>query len=137
MADVIPHFCTGTGCEALHGSGGQNPDVQIAKINAERDVEVARIGRTETRTWAEADVAAAEVQAAAMVEATAIQAEAAVDEAVVENEVLEEVVNPEPEPVVVVQQEAGPEEDEEAGTPPETTHVPAEGKSKGWWSNYR
>ena len=137
MADVIPHFCTGTGCEALHGSGGQNPDVQIAKINADRDIEVARIGRTETKTWAEADVAAAEVQAAAVVEATAIQAEAAVDEAVVENEVLEEVVNPEPEPVVVVQQDAGAGEDEEAVTPPEIAHVSEESNSSGFWDKYR
>ena len=137
MPDVIPHFCTGTGCEGLHSGHGQNAEVQIARIQADRDVRVAEIQRGETKLAAEAEVEATEVVAEAQVAEAVVEAEAAVEEAVVENAVLEEIVNPEPEPVVVVQQDAGLEEDKEAGTPPETTHVPAEKTSSGWWDKYR
>ena len=135
MADVS-HYCSA--CGEIHGgSSRESEEVKIAKINADRDVEVARLAHSAQRVEAAAEVAATEVVAEAAVEQTAIEAEAAVEEAVVENEVLEEIVNPEPpETTVVVQQESGPEEDEEAGTPAETTHVPSESKSKGWWSNY-
>lgn len=138
MADVIPHFCTGTGCEGLHGGHGQNPDVQIARIQADRDVRVAEIQRGETKLAAEAEVEATEVVAEAQIAETAIEAEAAVDEAVVENQMLEEIVNPEPEPAtVVVEQAPDLEEDGEAATPPEVAPVARENASKGWWGSYR
>lgn len=136
MADV-PHYCAA--CGEIHGgTGRESEEVKIAKINAERDIEVARLAHSAQQTEAAAEVAATEVVAEAEVEQTAIEAEAQVDEAVVEAAVLEEIVNPEPpEQTIVVQEGPGPEEDEEAGTPAETTPVAAESASKGWWSNYR
>ena len=136
MADV-PHYCAA--CGEIHGgsTGRESDELKIAKVNAERDVEIARLAHSAERREAEAVVEVAEVQAEADVAEAVVEAEAQVAEAVVENEVLEEIVNPEPEPVVVVQQDAGPQEDEEAGTPPETAHVPAESSSGGFWDKYR
>src|SRR5258708_595873 len=135
MADV-PHYCSA--CGEIHGgSSRESEEVKIAKINAERDVEGAKISRAEAREYTEAATEQTEIAAQAEVAVAAGEGAAPGAAAGVENEVLEEIVNPEPpETTVVVQQESGPEEDEEAGTPAETTHVPAESKSKGWWSNY-
>jgi hypothetical protein len=66
------HFCSACGQE--HGSGG-SPEVEIARINAKRDVEVARIQRGETKhaieTEAETEVAVAELEAVAQIEVAA------------------------------------------------------------------
>ena len=136
MADVIPHFCTGSGCEALHGGSRESDEVKIAKIGAERDIEVARLARSEAREEIAAEVEQTEIVADAAIEQTAIAAEATVDEAVVQAEVLEEVVNPEPDPVQV--EIAEPEGEPEAvDAPPEVESAPEETKSTGWWSGYR
>ena len=136
MAEVIPHFCTGSGCEALHGGSRESDEVKVAKINAERDVEVARLARSEARQAIEADIEQTEITTDAEIVQTAIVAEATVDEAVVEAEVLEEVVNPEPEPVQV--EIAEPEAEAEAvAAPPETESTGEESKSAGWWAGYR
>ena len=136
MADVIPHFCTGSGCEALHGGSRESDEVKVDKINAERDVEVARIARSEASQEIKAEIEQTEIVADAATLQTAITAEAAVDEAVVEAEVLEEVVNPEPDPVQV--EIAEPESEPEAvDAPPEIESAPEESKSSGWWSGYR
>jgi hypothetical protein len=136
MADV-PHYCAA--CGEIHGgTGRESEEVKIAKINAERDIEVAKLQRAETRDYTEAATEQTEIAAQAEVAVAAVEGAAAVEEAIVENEVLEEIVNPEPpETTVVVQQESGPEEDEEAGTPPETTPVQSESKSNGFWDKYR
>lgn len=135
MADVIPHFCTGTGCEALHGSG-ESPEVKIAKINADRDIKVAELSRSSDRAWNDASLEETKIRTEAETEQTEILASAAVDEAVVENEVLKEIVNPDPEPVQVeiTEPDPGPEE---VQAPPETEPADEEPKSKGWWSGYR
>ena len=136
MADVIPHFCTGSGCEALHGGSRESDEVKVAKINAERDVEVARLARSEASQEIKAAIEQTEIVADAETVQTAIAAEAVVDEAVVEAEVLEEVVNPEPEPVQV--EIADPEPEAEAVPPPiETESTGEESKSTGWWAGYR
>ena len=138
MGDVIPHFCTGAGCEAMHGRSGESDDVRIAKINADRDVRVAELSRSEMRDLAAADIETTEITADAVVEQTEIMAEAAVDEAVVENEVLEEITNPEPEPVQVEISESGDEtESDGVSAPPEIEPSSDDAKSKGWWSGYR
>lgn len=138
MTDVIPHFCTGIGCEALHGGSGESPEVKIAKINADRDVKVAELSRSADRQWTEAGIEETRIEADAAVEQTEIAAEAAVDAAVVEAEVLGEIVNPEPDPVQVEITDPGAEaEPETVAAPPETESAPQEPKSKGWWSGYR
>jgi uncharacterized membrane protein YqiK len=138
MAEVIPHFCTGVGCEALHGGHGETEAVKIAKINRDADVEIARLQRAEVKLETEAAVEQTEAIADASVEVAEVEADAAVDEAVVENEVLEEIVNPEPEPapvIVVPPEESG---DEEISAPPQIEGSKSEtGNSNGWWAGYR
>jgi hypothetical protein len=130
MADVIPHFCTGTGCEALHGSP-ESEDVKIAKINADRDIRVAQLAHSDVHLETEAEVEQAEVIADAEVEQTAIQAEAIIETG---------LPDPEPEvpvveaPVIVTEPEPEPED---TGAPPETEPAPREEKSAGWWAGYR
>jgi hypothetical protein len=64
---VGPHHCTG--CGQIHGGEDQAAAVKIEEIRAKRDIEVARIGRGETRevsnTAAETEIAVAEIQAEA------------------------------------------------------------------------
>ncbi|MCW2903115.1 MAG: hypothetical protein JWO67_5380 [Streptosporangiaceae bacterium] len=126
MEGQAPHYCTG--CGEIHGAKHQTPpEVEIARIQAERDIRVAELGRTETKMAVEGQLAETE-----------IVAEATVDEAVVKAEVLDELMapEPEPEPVVVVADETGGEPAEEIpdAEPPETE--PASAGSKGsnpWW----
>jgi hypothetical protein len=70
------HFC-GT-CGKIHDDG-QDAQVRIERIRADRDVRVAEIQRSETRavveTGAETEVAVAEIGAAAGIEETAALAE--------------------------------------------------------------
>jgi hypothetical protein len=71
-----PHYCTG--CGEMHGGKPpENPEVAIARLQAERDIEVARINRGEfqkTELEAETEIKVAEIEAGAEVataEATA------------------------------------------------------------------
>jgi hypothetical protein len=111
-------------------------EVEIARINAKRDVEVARVTagmvKDEAETAAEAEVAVATVEAEAGVEA----AEAVAD-------VLEDVVSPEPAetPPVVVEAPAAPagpaepEPAEEVEPPPVHEHRENSGYgNSGWFS---
>lgn len=130
MADV-PHYCTG--CGEVHGGGsGDSPDVKIAKINADRDIEVARIQRSEARQAIEAETEQTETIAAAEVEQTAIEAEAIAEAGIPEPEPEMPVI----EAPVVVQ---APEEPAgEVSAPPETeTGPPVEIKRPSMWSTYR
>lgn len=84
-------YCTdcGTGheCEAAQ-SPGTNPDVEIARINARRDVEVARLTAGMERDANETEV-----------EVAAIEAESGVAEAEAVADALTEVLTPpDPEP---------------------------------------
>lgn len=73
-APIGAHYCTG--CGQVHGAEGQDNAVKIAKINADRDVEVARIGRGEfqkTELEAETEITVAEIHAdAGVLEAEAL-----------------------------------------------------------------
>lgn len=76
-----PHHCSA--CGDIHGGETvEAPEVAIARINREADVEIARIGRGEakaiTETQGETDIAVAEIHAAAGVEETEALAEAVV-----------------------------------------------------------
>jgi hypothetical protein len=126
-------FCPDCGVE-MHNCGQQaesveQAEVRIAEINAKRDVEIARLSRSETAMAVEAAV-----------EQTAIEAEAQVDSAVVEIGVLEELAEPaepEPTPVTVISNENEGGEDAESAPvaePPEAEPVSASrGASNPWW----
>jgi len=137
MADV-PHYCSA--CGEIHGGGSsrESEELKIAKLNADRDIRIAEIQRSERRVLAEAGVETTEVQAEAEIAVAEVQAGAAVDEAVVENEVLEEIVAPdEPEPVVIpVAAPAGGAEEETSGPPEIAPASQSSGKSAGFWDNY-
>lgn len=132
MTGVLPHYCTG--CGEMHGASTADSEaVRIAKINADRDVEVARLARSEARQEIEAEVEQTETLAEAAVEQTAIEAEAIIeagapepepDVPVVEAPVMIEAPDPEPEPETVSE-------------PPEISPAPAAKKSAGWWDGYR
>lgn len=122
----LTHYCTG--CGEIHGGkSGTPPEVRIAEINAQRDVEVARLSRSETREVVEGELAAVE-----------LETEAQVEEAVVKAEVLEEIAapEPEPEPVVIVSNETDQEPADvpaEAEPPEVEGSEPAQKSSNPWW----
>jgi hypothetical protein len=128
---VIPHYCSA--CGELHGgSHGKNPEIEIAKINAERDIQVAKLARNEfkpTEAELENRVELAEVEAGAQV-ATAEALGGGIAEA---------------GPEVVVEapssEETEPEIDEIVAEeePPEVTSspTPREPKKTSWWDNYK
>lgn len=132
MAEVIPHFCTGTGCEALHGGSRESEAVKIARINRDADVEIAKLARAETREYTEAAT-----------EQTAIEADAAVEQTTIEAEAIVEIgAPPEEEPEVPVVEapvivEAPEESGEEVAAPPETESAPADSGGGGFWDKYR
>lgn len=127
MADV-PHYCSA--CGEIHGgTSTKNPEVEIARIQAERDIEVAKLANRATSELAEASI-----------ETTEIEAGAAVDEAVVRADVLTELAEPEPEPapVTIVSAEggdAGADETVPEAEPPvaDDTAAPSSGSANPWW----
>jgi len=124
---AIPHHCSA--CGEVHGASPRtSPEVEIARIQAERDIRVAELSRGEfqkTELEAETEIAVAEIEAAADVE-----------EAIVKAEVLDDILTPEPEPepVVIVENEAEAESAEPDDAPPEIeTAPPAPKRSNAWW----
>lgn len=130
----LPHHCSA--CGEIHGgSAADSEAVRIAKINADRDIEVARLARSEARQEIEAQV-----------EQTEIEAAAEVDAAVVAAGLLEEIVTPpetpaEPEPELEPQEApvivAEPEPDgDEVPAPPETGSGKPRAVNDGFWAGY-
>jgi hypothetical protein len=107
-------------------------EVRIAEINANRDIEVARLAKAETTIRTEGYVAETEIEADAQVDEAVVKAE-------VVGEVLDQVLepDPEPEPVVVVSDESGGGGGEElpSAEPPEAEPAAAvsSGPSNPWW----
>jgi hypothetical protein len=95
-------FCqncgTGHECEAETG-GRTDPAVEIARIEAERDVKVAQIGARQDKAWNETRVEVAELEAEAEVAAAVAGAE-------VVGAAIEAGIQPEPEPVIIDAPEA-------------------------------
>lgn len=98
----------GTGHECDSQPAGANPDVEIARIQARRDIEVAKIERGNLNAELEAET-----------EIAAIEAEAAVEEAEAVAETIGTVLaadqpaEPEPEPSEpIIVQDSAPTEDE-------------------------
>ncbi len=113
MADV-PHYCSA--CGEIHGGGGEPPEVKVARINADRDIEVARLARAEARQEIEAGVEQTEIAAGAAVEQTAIEAEAIIETGAPEPEAVPAEIEA---PVVITAPDPEPE-GEAVPEPPET-----------------
>lgn len=84
----------GTGHECEAGATGPHPDVEIARINAERDVAVAKLAARQAREELETAEEVAEIQADAEVESSVAEAE--VVAAAIEGGAV-----PPPEPIVI------------------------------------
>ena len=132
MADV-PHYCSA--CGEIHGGhSGDSEAVRVAKIQADRDIEVARIQRSEARQAIEAETEQTEIEAEAEVQA-------AVAEAVVTTSILAAESGPPAEepaeaPVIEAEPVAAEPVDEGPPAPPEAEHkVPAK-SGGGYWAGY-
>lgn len=126
----VPHYCTG--CGQQHGGPArESEEVKIAKINADRDIEVARLARGAAKIEAEAEVEVAELATEAAVEQTAIEAEAVVEV----GELPEPEPEPEPDPVIV--ETAEPDEEPGPAEPPEISgNQPSSHSGGGYWGAY-
>lgn len=106
---------------------GPDPVVKVAEIEANRDIEVAKIQAGVTR--AEMDTAMAELRAELHVR----REEPPVAETEITQVTETDVTDPDPGPIPV----AGPEaEPEPAPEPPETEPPPNEEQKGGWWGSY-
>lgn len=108
-----PHECEGQGATRT------DPAVEIARINAERDVTLAKLSAKQEAAWTEHSEAVAEIEAEADV-AVAV-AEAEVIGAIIDAETPDE-----PEPVIIdaAPVDAGPEPDAEELPPAEGSPAP-------------
>jgi hypothetical protein len=104
-------------------------EVEIARIQADRDIKVAQITARQERDWNETRLAETEIEAEASVERA--EAEAEVIGGILAAETADDA---EGEPPVVIADEPGEPEDQ-AGelAPPEAEHHSAEPRSKPGW----
>lgn len=119
---VAPHFCTG--CGKIHGAEQQDSLVEIARLETNRDIEIARIQRGEmrhaTELEAETDVAIAEIHAGAGVaEAEALAGGIAEAGADAETPAIMDTPIPDAEPEVQASIEPRDDEADDAGAPPD------------------
>jgi hypothetical protein len=111
-------------------------EVEIARINAERDVEVAKIAARQDRDWNETRVEVAEIEAVA--EVAAAEAEAEVIGEIIAAESGAETAGETGEPIVVQVPDAEPQEEPVTGEPPVVdVSAPREKKSGGYWGAYK
>jgi hypothetical protein len=126
------HECPACGLQ--HGAGGAppaNPEVEIARINASRDVEVAKLAARQEKDWNETRIAETEVEAAAATETAAIEAESGVEAA----EAVADALTPEPDPAVVIEApDTGPAEEEPTIEPADGGNEPPPAPKKSSWS---
>lgn len=132
MADMVPHYCAA--CGEMHGgNAGKDPAIKIAEINAQRDIEVARLNREGFQRSSEelaAEVEVAEIEAGAQVESA---------EAIGDALAPADPVEP-PTEVLTEDSEVTDDEGEEAEPePPETASspTPREPKKATHWGAYR
>ena len=119
-------------CGLAHGSAGEMPEsdeVKIARLNKERDVEIARLQARQDKDWNETRVEVAEIEAGAEVDAAVATAELVGD--AIEAGALEAEAEPGPDPVVVVDAPE-PEPEPDLAPPADVTPAPAP-RSKGLW----
>jgi hypothetical protein len=126
------HQCADCGLTHDHpGEGGPvNPEVEIARIQADRDVKVAQLQHRDELAYNETRVEVAGIEADAQVDTAAVQAEAIAEIVAAEGEADVEQTDTGPEPVIV---EAAPEPGPDAPPPPESPMPsPSPGKKSLW-----
>lgn len=127
MTRYCPDCGTGHDCESA-SSAAPNPEVEIARINAKRDVEVARLSAGQDRDWNETQTEIAEIEAVSGV----AEAEA------VAGALTDVLAPPDPEPMPeadpIVITDPGPAEPDVAPPPAgDSAGIPKEPKSKPIW----
>lgn len=129
---TMPHFCSA--CGEPHGTGTvKDPAIEIAKINAARDVEVAKLNRGEfkaTPDELETQVEVAQIEADAQIGAAEAIGDALADAAPAEPAVIQE-------PTEVTELDG--EDDLAEAEPPEVTSspTPREPKKATHWGAYK
>lgn len=128
------HECETCGLVHDHGEARVNPEVEIARLQAESAVEIARLQAHSERhvaeIQAEAQVESVEVAAEAQAESEAVAAMAGVEEAAAVAEVLED--HPEAAPILVP--EPVEDEDDEMEPPDTGSHeAPSKPRGLGMW----
>jgi hypothetical protein len=125
------HQCAECGLTHDHeGSLPVSPEVEIARINAERDVKVAELARRQELDWNETRVAETEIEAEAAVDIAEVQAESGVEAA---EAVADALAPPEPEPIQVEVTDPGPVEEEMTIEPAgEGSPVPSVPQKSTW-----
>jgi hypothetical protein len=112
-----------------------NAEVEIARINRQADVDIAKIQAGQDRNWNETRETVAVIETEAAVEETAIEAESGVEAAEAVADALTDVLAPEePDPVTVVSNSDASAEMPSEEPPPEFDET-SEPKSKAnvWW----
>lgn len=131
---MATHDCPECGLVHSVPERGESEAVRIARINADRDVEVARLQRAETRLETEAALAAVEVVTEGEAEIAEIEAESGVEAA---EAVADALAPPEPEPQIVEVPVSAPESDDDGEVPAPEEIGRKAGKSRGgYWDGY-
>lgn len=120
----------GTGHECEAEVPRTSPEVEIARINAARDIKVAQVAARQDKDWNETRVEVAEIEAGAEVEA-------AVAEAVIVGAAIEGGIEEQPEPVIIDAPTAIADEVPDDAPPEVEGSAPPEPKAKasgiGFW----
>ncbi len=126
MTDTDAHYCSA--CGQQHGGPDANAEVEIARIMAHRDVEVAKIERGEAKT-------VAEVAAETEIAVTELETAAAVEVAAETDAPAAEPEEPETTTILVDGPEAEPAEEAPSMEPAEDSHSepPEPRRSRGYW----
>lgn len=127
-------------CGLVHSAAGERPEsdeVKIARLQAERDIEVARVAARTERDYNDTREEVAKIEADADVAQAEALAEAVADEITGDPE-----PPAEPLPIVLEEPEAEPEPEPEPDVPPpppadDVVGAPVKEKARGMWAGYR
>jgi hypothetical protein len=120
-------------CGLTHEAPGEAsapviPEVEIARINADRDVKVAQLASRQDADWNETRVEVAEIEA----DADLAVAEGQVEGALEVIDAMNPEPEPAPEPVIVDAPEPEPEPEPDMPPPPDSGPQHSERKASVW-----
>lgn len=123
-----PHECTAEGAV----SRAAHVELEIARVNADRDIRLARIGARQDREALDSAETIAETEAGAEIVSSVAAAEIIAGE-----ETGEAAETGEPIVVEVPEPEPAPEPEPDMVPPVAESHGGRSRKQSGWWDGYR